>query len=492
MTTDDSPKETAPEPPPDDNRMSEWSPVPLLLWLSSGPFLAELVGSAFSFVDSFWIGRTCGETGLAAVSLSSLFDSLSRAFGVLCNVASSAQLSKLRGEGDHSAIPQLLADLLRLCFIIGGLAPAIILPIVKPLMRGLFEADDEIANAGFEYVLPMIAGSVVTCLNQMLCGVLQSESRSLVYGAVQVSNFVLNMLVFDPLFLLGFKMGMLGAGLATVCAEVVPLIVIVVMFARGKFETKTSRGNFGKCFERNVWEALQTGITQFISHVCFSLPSFFSRKFVSVGAEASGKYTEMLAAYNSVLKCWGFALSYVMALTRGLVPSASFAAGARKPARVRSLFLWASFLALVWCGFTELILLTCRRYIARIFGTNPDFIDASSTMILNSYALQLVAGQGFVTISLLQSLSYRWTSIIFSILTQFCPVPLFGLILYFTDPSHDVFRQMWMYSLNDAFSLVVALICSIFPLRQLHRDISSPPASVLAELNLDDDTEAPD
>jgi Na+-driven multidrug efflux pump len=478
-----------PESPSEDIRMSQWSPAPLLLWLSSGPFLGELVAAAFSFVDSFWISRACGEVGLAAVSLSSLFDSIGRAFGVLCNVASSCQLSKLRGENEHEAIPQLLADLLRLCFLIGAICPLVILPIVKPLMRGLFEANDEITDAGFEYVLPMVSGSVITCLNQMLCGVLQSESRSLIYGAIQVSNFLLNMLVFDPLFLLGFKMGMFGAGLATVCSELLPLIVLLFFFFRGKFETKTTCSNLMSCFTKNSWEAIQTGITQFISHVCFSLPSFFSRKFVSLGAEQSGKYTEMLAAYNSVLKCWAFALSFVMALTRGLLPAASFAIGAHNPRRVRLLFFWASFIALVWCAFTELILLTCGRYIARIFGDSDEFIEASATMIRNSYALQVVAGQGFVTIPLLQAMAYKWTAIVFSILTQFCPVPLFGAILYFTDAAHDVFRQMWMYSLNDAFSLVVALVCAIVPLIQLQKEAEGVNTEILEPMNRTEEEE---
>jgi Na+-driven multidrug efflux pump len=396
----------------------------------------------------------------------------------------------LRGENDHEAIPQLLADLLRLCFLIGAVCPLVILPIVKPLMRGLFEADEEITNAGFQYVLPMVSASIITCLNQMLCGVLQSESRSLMYGVVQVSNFLLNMLVFDPLFLLAFKMGMFGAGLATVCSELLPMIVVLVLFFRGKFETKTTLANLMSCFTKNAREAIQTGITQFISHVCFSLPSFFSRKFVSVGAEESGRYTEMLAAYNSVLKCWAFALSYVMALTRGLLPAASFAVGANNPTRVRSLFFCASLIALAWCAFTELILLTCGQYIARIFGDSPDFIEASAAMIRNSYALQVVAGQAFVTIPLLQAMSYRWTAIVFSILTQFCPVPLFGAILYFTDSSHNVFRLMWMYSLNDAFSLVVAIGCAIFPLIQLRREAAGVQTEILEPINRPEEKES--
>jgi Na+-driven multidrug efflux pump len=413
------------------------------------------------------------------VSLSSLFDSVARAFGVLCNVASSSHLAKLRGEGGHAAIPQLFADLLRVCVAVGALCPLVLLPLVRPLMRGLFDADDAITDAGFAYVLPMIAASAITCLSQLLCGVMQSEGRAGLYGAVQVSSFLLNMFVFDPLFLFALDLGMFGAGLATVCAEACPLAVVLAKFARGEFETRTSLAHLARCCTARVRSALQPGVTQFIAHLCFALPSFFSRTFVSAGAEASGKYTAMLAAFNSVLKCSPFALSFVMAVSRALLPAASFAVGAHDPRRVTALFTWASLIVLAWCAFTELILLTCGRYIAQIFDTDTDFIEASTLMIRNSYALQIVAGQGLVTTPLLSSLAYRWTAIGFSIMTRFAPVPLFGAILFFTDPSRNIFRQMWMYSLNDAFTMVVGLACAFFPLRQLRSEAAAMDEDIL-------------
>jgi Na+-driven multidrug efflux pump len=241
-------------------------PLRLLLTTASGSFLAELASGTFALVDSFWIGRTCGPNGLASLSLASLFDYIGRAFGALMAVASTSQFAKLRGERQYAALPQLFADLFRLCLVIGVICPCIIAPIVKPVLR-FFGADGEILDGGFQYVLPLCCGSAVTCLNMMFCGLLQSEGRSFAYGAVQVTNFVLNMIVYDPLFLIGLKTGMIGAGLATVCSEATPMIVVAICFFLKKFDTHPCAANFCKCFGRDCFEAVKTGLTQFIIHL---------------------------------------------------------------------------------------------------------------------------------------------------------------------------------------------------------------------------------
>jgi Na+-driven multidrug efflux pump len=308
---------------------------------------------------------------------------------------------------------------------------------------------------------------MVTCLNQMFCGLLQSEGRSLVYGTVQVSNFVLNMAVYDPLFLIAFKMGIMGAGVATVCSEATPMVVVAVLFFCGKFDTRTTPGHFTKCFSRDAWEAIKTGFTQFVVHLSYGLPALLTRKYVTYDAEAMDCYTDCLAAFNSILRVWPFAQSYAVAIATAFLPSASFAVGAKRPARVLRLFAWGSLLAFLWCAFGEMLLLALAKYIALIFGNSPGLINATVPMITNTYALQALAGQPQLTIGLLQSMGFIWTAIAVSVITQSVAAPVFGTLLFFTDSDHDLFRLMWMYSIGDAFALVVCLGFTVVPLRTL-------------------------
>ena len=472
-----------------DERLGANTPFKTIFILSVGPFIAEIVGAAYAIIDSFWISKACGEDGLAAMSLCSLLDSIGRAFGMFVNVAASSQLAKLRGEKQPDKISQVFADLFRFCFIVGCIVPAILVPCVEPMLK-FFGASGMIMSYGKDYIIPLLSGAVVTCLNLFFCGVLQSEGRSFIYGAVQVSSFCLNALVFDPLFMLGFKLGTLGAAVATLCAEAVPMIVVACLFFCGKFDTSATRKELCSKPSPRTWAALKTGFTQFISHICFSIPSFFSRKYVSGAAEASGHYTEHLAAYNVVLRVWQVPASYAIAVSIGMLPSCSYAIGASLPKRVLQLTGWATLLSFVWCSVAELLLITLRKQISMIFGRDEFFVDSTSRMLIISYLFCFSMGAQYVTMSLLQSMQQNVQSIILCILTQFLPVPLFGSILYFTDKSHDVFRLMYMYALNDAFSLVVSCAFVIWPLHKLRKacqgQTQQVPETEVSDLDADE------
>jgi Na+-driven multidrug efflux pump len=325
----------------------------------------------------------------------------------------------------------------------------------------------------------------------MFCGLLQSEGRSLAYGIVQVTNFILNLAVYDPLFLIGLKLGVMGAGIATVCSEASTMIVVATLFFMKKFDTQTSAVNFRKRFERNAWEASKTGLTQLVLHLSFCLPALLTRKYVADDAQALDCYTDCLAAFNTIFRIWPFAQSYATAMAAAFLPAASFAVGAKLPGRVLRLFGWASLLAFVWCVFTEIFLLSLAKYIAQIFGDSPGLINATVGMMLPTYACQFAYGQAQITIPLLQAMGYLWTSIGLSIITQAAAAPVIGTIIYLTDQSHNVFRLMWMYGGGDAFGIVVCAAISIWPLMTLWRELREQSAQEVGLLEFHEGDEEP-
>jgi Na+-driven multidrug efflux pump len=290
------------------------------------------------------------------------------------------------------------------------------------------------------------------------------------YGIVQFSNFGLNMLVYDPLFLIAFKAGVFGAGVATICAEATPMIIVVILFTLKKFDTRSTPSHFCRCFSKDCWEAIKTGLTEFVVHMAYGIPAFVTRKFITTDALSMDCYTECLAAFNAVFRVWPFAQSYAVAVAIAFLPAASFAVGAHRPLRVLQLFGWTSLLAFLWCGLTEALLLSLAEYIAYIFGDSPGLIDASVQMITNAYALQVISGQAQVTLPLLQAKGYVWGAVALSILSQFIAAPVVAVVLFYTDSSHNIFRLMWMYAIGEAFGLVVSCVFSIFPLRALWKE----------------------
>jgi hypothetical protein len=167
---------------------------------------------------------------------------------------------------------------------------------------------------------------------------------------------------------------------------------------------------------------------------------------------------------------WPFAQSYATALSTAFLPAAASAVGARRPGGVLRLFAWACLLALLWCVLGDALLLALARYIARVFGDAPGLIDATVRMLTATYACKVLNGQVQLTVPLQQAIGRPWTAVALSIATEFAPVPAFGALLFATDPDHNLFRLMWMYSIASILSGVVCCGFAVGPLRRLWRD----------------------
>jgi Na+-driven multidrug efflux pump len=463
----------------DQDRLGQGTELRTILSLSAGPFLAELVGGAHALIDSFWISRVCGEDGLAALALCSLYDLLGQAFGYFLCVAASSQFSRLRGERRHEAFPQLFADILRFAVVCGLIWPAIALPTIRPFLKFL-GATGQVQDYGFQYLVPLVSGCIVQCFSMTLCGILQSEGRSVIFGAVQISGFVLNFAVFDPLFLLVFKMELFGAGLAVVCARAVPLACLSIAFLLQKFETRTHCRCFVTMFSAPSWEAAKTGFTQYSSYVCYYLPAVIVQKYVTLAADASGQYEDVVASYNVVMKVWPLDQAFATALPEGLLPATSYAVAAGRPKRVLRLALWSVVLVFGWCSFTEAILIGFGDQIAGLFTTSPAMVTMARRLVVTSYLLSCLTGEVGVTTVMLQATKRNGFALLFAVFTQMVPVPLFATILYFTDPSRDVYRLMYMWVGGDGLNFVTSMIFMTIPLREMWkiRDTEIPAQSL--------------
>jgi Na+-driven multidrug efflux pump len=125
------------------------------------------------------------------------------------SVAASIQLSSMFAQKKHTRASRVIADLLRVCLLIGILVPAVLLPVSKPLMRWLApdESSEENIHEGFTYLAIMFGGAFVTCVYYLLCGCLETEGRTVWYNCIQLMSTTLNQGIFNPIFIVVLKMG---------------------------------------------------------------------------------------------------------------------------------------------------------------------------------------------------------------------------------------------------------------------------------------------
>ena len=105
------------------------------------------------------------------------------------------------------------------------IVPAILIPTVRPCARW-FGAEESLVQYGFQYIAPLCWGSVGTCVFLCNGGFLQGEGRTHVFAMMELFSFFLNGLLFDPFLLLYGKLGVRGAAISTLCAEIIPALML--------------------------------------------------------------------------------------------------------------------------------------------------------------------------------------------------------------------------------------------------------------------------
>lgn len=455
-------------------RLGGRKPLPTLAILLIGPFISQVVNGLYGVVSSMWVARALGDKGMSAISLYSNLDMIGRAFGFFLLTAAAQKISGLFGQSKGDEAGQLVCDLFRCSFVFGLIVPAILVPSSIPLAHW-FGADEETIKMAFSYLTPLNSASCITCIYLMWCGCLQAEGRSILVAIVQISSLVANMAIFCPLFLLVFKWGIIGAAFATIIAEFIPTTILTILFFSGKFGVKPNwRGLFRK-FSPHTTEALKTGLSQLIMNISRSIPSIFNRKFMGLCAENrknqgdDGSFDDAIAGFNAVSRIYGVTDAVRLAVSMGLLPSASFAYSSHRYNRVFQLIFHSIWIDAAWAAGTTLLTAFGSRYVAMTISTSENYLRWAAPMLRIANWEAPFAWIRNIVQTTLQALTYGITSTIYSFFSTFITYIGGLLILYYTDKT-DFVRLMYVFSISSSIAAVVGIIVVIPPLRKLWKD----------------------
>lgn len=453
-------------------------PLTTLAALMIGPFISQIVGGMYGIVSSMWVARAMGDLGMSAISLYSNLDNIGRSFGFFLNTAASGKISALFGAGEEAEAGQVICDLIRCCLICGAIVPACLVPACRPLANW-FGATDEVIKYGIQYLAPLLCSSCFTCLYLLMCGCLQAEGRSILVGGIQIASLVMNMAAFCPLFLLVCKMKTPGAALATIVAEFIPGVILMILYFNGKFGVKPSwRGLFRK-FSPHTLPAIRVGISQLVMNLSRSVPSIFLRKFMGLCAENNpiGSFDDAVAGFNGVCRIYGITEGIRIAVSMALLPAASYANAAHRVRRIFHLIFHACWINAVWGTFTCLFTAFGAKYLAMMISSSEKYLRWAVPMIRTANWEAPYSWVRNVIQTVLQSLQYGRTATIYSFGATFVSYILSVVTLYYTDKT-DFVRLLYTFPMHSAVAVVIGLVLIIFPLRKLWKSRHEyPPES---------------
>lgn len=206
--------------------------------------LSHLMMVFLNTVDMIVVGQSGGEAGTSAVSIGGSVAMFLNAF--IGGFASAAQvvIAMLIGSGEKKRISSLVSTVCGFIFVAGIASMLIMLPLAETMLN-LLNTPPEAYQGALEYsricllgILPIYAYHIISAIFRGM----GDSKHPLIFITVACG---LN-IVLDIVFVLGFNMGVSGAALATVIAQLVSVIFssILLVKKRESFELSIKMRDF--------------------------------------------------------------------------------------------------------------------------------------------------------------------------------------------------------------------------------------------------------
>ena len=313
----------------------------------------------------------------------------------------------------------------------------------------------EIVEGGTAYIQVCTVCSFGIFVSITIERLLQATGKTVYSMFMQMTGAITN-IIFDPIFIFAFDMGVVGAAWATVLGQVVGACLGIWFNARKNTEISLTFKGFrpdGYIIRR----IYSVGVPSIIMASIGSVMTFGLNKILI------GFTTTATAVFGVYFKLQSFVFMPVFGLNNGMVPIVAYNFGARKPERM------IKTVKLAACYATAIMVVGVA-----IFQLFPDvllgFFDASDYMLeIGVPALRIIclsfllAGFGIVSSSFFQALGHGVLSLIISLVRQLIVLLPAAWLLSLSGQLELVW---WAFPIAEVFSVIFSIIFTIYAYRK--------------------------
>jgi putative MATE family efflux protein len=421
----------------------------LLLKLAIPAFIGLFVITLYNIVDTVFVGRFVGSLGIAGLSIVFPLQMISLGIGQLTGMGGASLISRLIGAGNMSSSQRALGNAL-----ISALFLSIVLAItgyINPdFWLRLMGASESILPYARDYMQVILIGLIFQTLGMTFSFLTRAEGNARVSMYGMIIGALVN-IALDALFIIAFDMGIFGAALATVIAQIISIIYYLHYYFSGKSLLKIHTGDLVP-----DWKILKRifaiGVSAFAMSLTVSLSAVLvNRTLLVYGGDIA------ISAYGIINRIIMFAIMPGIVIGQGLQPILGFNYGAGRYDRGLRVIKIGLISASVLSVVVYVILYFFPEPFIRIFTTENELIISGEYAARRVFAALFLVGFGITSSIIFQSLGKAVESFITTISR---PV-LFLIPLLLILPGFLQLEGVWLaFPIADVltFLLAVALI----------------------------------
>lgn len=332
--------------------------------------IAMLVSSLYNIVDQFFIGRSVGELGNAATNVAFPLTTSCTAIALLFGIGGAAAFNLTMGRGEREKAIYYIGNALVCLFGLGLILCVITQLFLTPMLR-FFGSPDNVLDYARAYTGITSLGFPFLILANGGGHLIRADGSPGFTMISNVSGAVINT-ILDPIFIFRLYMGMQGAALATIIGQIFSGC-LVIWYMKFRFKT----GKLRICHLIPRWEysgkTVSLGMTPCFNQLAMTVVQIVMNQSLTYYGRMS-VYGESvpLACVGIISKVNMVFFSFIIGLSQGMQPIASFNYGARKYSRVRKVYRMSIISGLVISTFSFLLFQIWPREIINLFGSGSE------------------------------------------------------------------------------------------------------------------------
>lgn len=435
-----------------------------LMWKYSIPaIISGLVNAAYNIVDQIFIGQGIGDLGMAATNVAFPLVTISTSLALLFGVGGASNFNLSMGRGQSEEAGKIAGNAISWLILSGFTVGLVAILFLRPLLYA-FGATEAIMPYAVPYTLITNIGIPFLVFSSGASNLIRADGSPAYSMMVMLSGAVFN-LIFDPIFLFVFHMGIEGIALATLLGQVLSSSVALYYLLR-RFKTVPLTKELLK---------IQPDITRLIctlgAAACFNQLAMTVVQIVKsntlrhYGALSVYGSEIPLAALGAVSKVLVVFMAFILGIAQGCQPITSHNYGAKNYARVKETYKRAILFATLFSGIAFLCFQLFPRQILSIFGSDsPEFYEFAVSYMRIFMLMTFINGIQPVTSNFFTSIGKAnlgfWMSLTRQILLL---VPLLLILPMF----YGMEGIMWSGPISDGLAAILAIVFAVREIKKM-------------------------
>jgi putative MATE family efflux protein len=435
----------------DDDRIGR-----LLLKLSLPAFFGMFVMTLYNVIDTIFIGHYVGPLGIAGLTVVFPIQMLAIGIGQLTGMGGASVVSRLIGAGKIPRAERAVGNAITATIVLSAIIIAAGLSNPDFWLR-LIGSSETVLPYARDYMTIILIGMFFMSFAMASNNLIRAEGNARIPMIGMVIGAVLN-IILDAVFIIPLGMGIRGAALATVIAQLVSVLYFMRYYFSGKSFLKIRFKNL--IIEWSILKSiLAIGVASFTRMIAGSLSAIFvNRTLVAYG----GDYA--LSAFGILHRIMMFAMMPGIVIGAGLQPILGFNYGAKRYDKALQVTKLAIAAATACSVLVFLVLYFAPEPFVRIFTTDNELITLATYAAKRLFLAMPMIGFMMVGSLVFQSIGKATKSFITAISR---PVLFFIPLIFILPRFLQLDGVWWAYPIADVLTITLTIILLIPQIREL-------------------------